>query len=105
MTDPPSVRSLLPFRLMACLPLYDNPQDHEAKVTGLALLKNKMLASTGHDRSIRIWDLTNMKSVAVGVVLSSNPIGISGPNGQKCVPLVPMCGNKYHAHLGMIDRQ
>ena len=40
-------------------------QDHEARVTGLALLKNKMLASISYDRSIRIWDLTTMKPVAV----------------------------------------
>lgn len=34
-------------------------------MTGLALLKNKMLASISYDRSIRIWDLTTMKPVAV----------------------------------------
>eukprot|EP00983_Pelagomonas_calceolata_P106472 1159235-Pelagomonas_calceolata.AAC.8 len=40
-------------------------RDHEARVTGLAMLKNHMLASISFDRTIRIWDLSNMKPVSV----------------------------------------
>lgn len=38
---------------------------HEARVTGLALLKGNMLASISFDKTLRIWDLTTMKPVAV----------------------------------------
>jgi WD40 repeat protein len=38
-------------------------QDHEARVTGLAVMKNFMLASISFDRTLRIWDLTTMKPV------------------------------------------
>lgn len=40
-------------------------QDHEARVTGLVLLKNNVLASISFDRTIRLWDLSNMKPLTV----------------------------------------
>lgn len=38
--------------------------DHEERVSGLALLKGRLLASVSYDRSIRVWDLTTMKPVS-----------------------------------------
>eukprot|EP00798_Chlamydomonas_sp_ICE-L_P000178 gene178-3973_t len=40
-----------------------HPGEHTARVTGLALMKNKHLASISADKTIRLWDLTNMKPV------------------------------------------
>ncbi|GAX81669.1 hypothetical protein CEUSTIGMA_g9097.t1 [Chlamydomonas eustigma] len=56
------------------VPLPTSFKDHEGKVTGLALLRNKMLASASFDRSIRIWDLTNMKPVTVVVDAHDTPL-------------------------------
>ena len=49
-------------------------QDHEARITGLVLLKKNMLASVSFDRSIRIWDLASMKPVAVVPNAHETPI-------------------------------
>jgi len=47
------------------VPLPTSFQDHEARVSGLALLKNRLMASISYDKTIRIWDLTTMKPVHV----------------------------------------
>lgn len=39
--------------------------DHEARVTGLALLGNNILASISFDKTLRTWDLTTMKPLSV----------------------------------------
>mmetsp|Transcript_33374 Transcript_33374/g.84557 ORF Transcript_33374/g.84557 Transcript_33374/m.84557 type:complete len:866 (-) Transcript_33374:212-2809(-) len=56
------------------VPLPTSITDHEARVTGLALLKNNLLASVSFDRSLRIWDLTTMKTVAVVPGAHDTPI-------------------------------
>lgn len=50
------------------------PQEHEGRVTGLVLLKNSLLASISFDRTIRIWDLTNMKPVSVVANAHETPL-------------------------------
>lgn len=49
-------------------------QDHESRVTGLALLKGNLLASCSFDRSLRVWDLTTMKPLAVVPSAHDTPI-------------------------------
>ncbi|KAF5833397.1 WD40-repeat-containing domain protein, partial [Dunaliella salina] len=56
------------------VPLPTSFTDHEARVTGLAMLKNHMLASISFDRTIRIWDLSNMKPVSVVYNAHDTPI-------------------------------
>ncbi len=47
------------------MPLPTDFTDHEGRVSGLALLKGNLLASISFDKTLRIWDLTTMKPVAV----------------------------------------
>ncbi|EFJ43514.1 hypothetical protein VOLCADRAFT_119046 [Volvox carteri f. nagariensis] len=46
------------------VPLPTDFTDHEGRISGLALLRNNLLASASFDKTLRIWDLTTMKPVA-----------------------------------------
>lgn len=47
------------------VPLPTEFTEHEGRISGLALLKGNLLASSSFDKTLRIWDLTTMKPVAV----------------------------------------
>jgi len=49
-------------------------KDHEGRVTGLALMEGNLLASASYDCSIRVWDLTTMKGVAMLADATDTPI-------------------------------
>ncbi|KAG2444756.1 hypothetical protein HXX76_001500 [Chlamydomonas incerta] len=46
------------------VPLPTEFTEHEGRISGLALLKGNLLASSSFDKTLRIWDLTTMKPVA-----------------------------------------
>jgi WD40 repeat protein len=70
-------------------------QEHEGRVTSLALLKGGLLASASFDRSLRIWDLTTMKPVACVANAHDTPIQCLEYNQARA----PACGSCLFACL------
>jgi WD40 repeat protein len=60
------------------VPLPTDFTDHEGRISGLALLRNNLLASASFDKTLRIWDLTTMKPVAVSGKLQARYAGSGG---------------------------
>jgi WD40 repeat protein len=48
-------------RMSGDVPLADTLHGHTQPITALAVLKDYVLVSAGHDRDIRFWDLHTMK--------------------------------------------
>ncbi|MEW5312499.1 MAG: hypothetical protein WDW38_004130 [Sanguina aurantia] len=56
------------------VPLPTSFSDHDLRVTGLALMKNNLLASISADKTLRLWDLTTMKAVATVLDAHDTPL-------------------------------
>lgn len=51
---------------------------HAQQVTALAMLKNFVLASAGHDQDIRFWDLHTMQEIETGRKVEAHQAPVSG---------------------------
>ena len=65
-------------RVQEDFPLPEELYGHEHRVTGLELLRDFVLVSVSHDRSMRFWDLHTMKEIERGRKLEAHQAPVAG---------------------------